>query len=511
MARPPSRRSEDGIPGATAACELLAVRGVTHDYGPVRALDDVSLTVQPGEVHALVGENGAGKSTLVKIVAGLIRPSAGEVLAGRQIVPAGDRAQSVAAGFGVVHQHFSLVESLTAAENYLLGRPGSPVLLPLDDARRELDVVGSNIGLEVDPDALVADLGVGQRQRLEILTALGWGAKMLLLDEPSAVLSPTEADALLDDLVRLCGQGFGFLLITHKLREVEQYADRVTVLRGGRVVGRHGRGTDRATLVAEMVGPGAEPSRATAARSLGTGPVRVSVAGLSCGRLRDLDLDLRGGEVTGVAGVVGSGQTDLIDAIAGIGRDVAGTVIVDGVDVSSDPVAAWRTGVAVIPENRERDGLAAELAIRINTVVKHQRDIGPWHRLDRSLVARICDRVIGRLDVRPAAPDLPAGRLSGGNQQRLVIGRELDRDPAVVLAAEPTRGLDPSSAAAVAERLRGVASTGAVVLVAASDLDELIGLADRLLVLCGGRVTLDVSIGDADRHQIGAAMVAEPV
>jgi simple sugar transport system ATP-binding protein len=487
---------------------LLEVRGVTHHYGPVRALHDVSLAVQPGEVHALVGENGAGKSTLVKVIAGLVTPSAGEVLAGGAAVPAGRRRASVAAGIGVVHQHFSLVDSLTATENFLLGRPDCSAVLPLQAARAELAELGERIGLSVDPTVLVSDMTIGQRQRLEILTALGWGARMLLLDEPSAVLSPLEADALLGDLARLCESGFGFLLITHKLREVEEFADRVTVLRDGDVVGRHVGGASRVVLVEEMVGPGHDAGHRP--DPVVAGPVRVQVDSVTAGRLRDVSLDLHAGVVVGVAGVVGSGQSDLIEVMSGFRSPDAGTVTLDGADITGNPLAAFHQQIALIPEDRERDALALELSVTANAVVKHQSELGPWYRLDRSAIDTICARVLERLGVQPRRGDLLASALSGGNQQRLVIGRELDRAPGLVLAAEPTRGLDPPSTTAVIDGLRQVAAAGAAVLVVASDLDELFLVADRLVVMCDGRITLDVDAASATRHDVGRAMVAVP-
>jgi ABC-type uncharacterized transport system ATPase subunit len=485
---------------------LLEVRGVTHHYGPVRALHDVSLDVHPGEVHALVGENGAGKSTLVKVIAGLVTPAAGDVLANGDPVEAGRRRASIAAGIGVVQQHFSLVDSLSATENFLLGRPDCSAVLPLQAARTELAELGERIGLEVDPTALAGDMTVGQRQRLEILTALGWGARMLLLDEPSAVLSPLEADALLHDLARLCESGFGFLLITHKLREVEEFADRVTVLRSGEVVGRHVGGASRAVVVEEMVGPGHEFGHRP--DPVEAGPLRVRVDSVTAGRLRDVSLDLHAGVVVGIAGVVGSGQSDLIEAMSGFRSPDSGTVTLDGTDITGNPLAAFHQQIALIPEDRERDALALDLPVWTNAVAKHHAELGPWYRLDRNAIASICAGVLERLGVQPRRPELLAGSLSGGNQQRLVIGRELDRAPGLVLAAEPTRGLDPPSTTAVIDGLRQVAAAGAAVMVVASDLDELFLVADRLVVMCDGRITLDVEAATATRQDVGRAMVA---
>lgn len=501
--------------GVERGTTVLALHGVTHWFGTLRALDAVSLDVRAGEVHALVGENGAGKSTLLKVVSGLVRPTDGVVeVAGARLATSTRRA-SVAAGVGVVHQHFSLVGSLTGVENFALGRPGRRRRVDRAEAARTLVQWSERTGLAVRAGATVDSMSVVERQRLEILTALGWGARVLLLDEPTAVLSPVEADQLLGVVTQLAAaEGLGVVLVTHKLREVEQFADRATVLRAGAVVGRHDRGGfDRDTLIAEMVGASRDDAVLYRERREGrheAGAVVVRARGLTGERLRGIDLEFRAGEVTGVAGVAGSGQDDLLGAISGLAAGRGGRVeVLDGsgaTEVGDDAGRAARLGVALIPADRDRDALAPDLPVWQNAVAKQHDVIARRGGIDRAAVRAVTTRVIEALGVRPARHDLPAGSLSGGNQQRLVIGRELDRAPTVVLAAEPTRGLDPGSALVVLDALRAAARRGATVIVCANDLDELLLLSDRIVALCDGRVTLDVPVEQADRQRVGRAM-----
>ncbi|HEY8524047.1 MAG TPA: ATP-binding cassette domain-containing protein [Acidimicrobiales bacterium] len=501
---------------------LLELAGVDKAFGPVQAVEGVDLDVRAGEIHALIGENGAGKSTLVKMIAGLLRPDRGEIRVDGRAVELTSRRRSAEAGIGVVHQHFSLVPSFTAAENLMLGRPGAGRRLRLRAAAEELRAWGERTGLAVDPDVPVGRLSVGERQRVEVLTALAWGARVLLLDEPTATLSPDEADRLLAVLRTLAdgpargpagepaggpGEGppptspaetppLGVLLVTHKLREVELAADRVTVLRAGRVTGRHARGdVARQRLVAEMVGEAPAPTPRTGGPA---GEVRVALRDAAAGRLRRVSLDVRAGEVLGVAGVAGNGQTDLVGLLAGRTAPESGEV--------AHPVGGPGS-VAYIPEDRARDALAAELPVWVNAVATRTHEIGSWRGLDRDRVAAITRRAIELLGVRPAAPDATAAHLSGGNQQRLVIGRELQLDPGLVVAAEPTRGLDPASARDVVDALGRAAAGGAAVVVVSSDLDELLLIADRLVVLFEGRIVADLPRAAATRDAVAAAMV----
>lgn len=485
---------------------LLELRGLRKSYGPVQALGGVDFDVVEGEVHALIGENGAGKSTVVKILAGLTQPDEGDILVAGQPVTFADRQDSAAAGVGVVHQHFSLVDTLTVAENLQLGRPGARWLTDLDQARADLTTWAERTGLGVHVNALVGELSVGERQRAEILSALAWGARLLLLDEPTAVLSPFEADALLDAVTALAADGLAVVLVTHKLREVEAAADRVTVLRAGKVSGRHVRGGFTAVELAnEMIGDEPLPPEPHAGRE--PGDPRLVLSGVSSPRLHDVDVVVRAGEIVGVAGVAGNGQGDLVAIAAGMQAPATGTVTVDGVDLFADPRRAREVGLAYIPEDRAADGLALGLPVWTNAVAKRTHEIGGWRGVDKGRVAHLTERMIARLGVRPARHEVAVQHLSGGNQQRLVIGRELDHEPAVVVAAEPTRGLDPGSARAVLEALRAAADGGAAVLVVASDLDEVMMAADRVLVIYEGAIRLSVDRHEADRTVVGRAMV----
>jgi general nucleoside transport system ATP-binding protein len=487
----------------------LELRDVHKAFGSVLAVDGVDVEFRRGEVHALVGENGAGKSTVVNLMSGAFPLDGGEIrLDG---APAGplDRRRALALGVGVVHQHPSFVETMTIAENVELGGLSRRWRADLPSARALITDWAERTGLQVSPDVKVKALSMGERQRAEIVAALVWGANYLVLDEPTAVLSPFEADGLLDVVEQLARDGLAVVLVTHKLREVERSADRVTVMRSGRVVARHERGGfTKWTLAADMVGEGAPSPEVAEVHSPSSGEERLRLEGIQAGRLKHLDLVVKAGEIVAIAGVAGNGQRELADIATGLLAPTQGRVLVDGVEITGHAAAAVRRGVAVVPDDRDGDALALGLALWANVVAKRRSGIGSWRGLDRAAIARLTDDVIARLAVKPARRDLRAGALSGGNRQRLVIGRELAGDTSVAVVAEPTRGLDPASAAAVLQALVSTAQAGAAVLVIASDLDELLAIATRVVVLADGMVRLDRPRCEVDRATVGEAMLA---
>lgn len=449
---------------------LLALSHISHSFGPTKVLDDVSFEVRPGEIHALLGENGAGKSTLMRVAYGLLAPDAGSVHVGPTRI--GSPRDARRAGVGMVHQHFTSIPTFTVAENVALaaGWHGSSRAL----VRRATEVV-ERLALPLDPRAVTTALSVQLRQRLEIVQALAGDARILLLDEPTAVLAPREVEALLTWLREFAGRGGGVVLISHKLREVRAVADRVTVLRAGRVVlaGSH----DDEALARAMFGPGVAPP--SVERNASTGEVAVRIG----------EVAIRRGEVVGVAAIEGNGQRELLRTIAGVERsrtdvEVTGTV-------------------GFIPEDRTTEALIPELSLTENLVLGHFARIPGW--IDWRAEERRTGELIEEHRVRGGTPATPAASLSGGNQQRFVLGRTLALDPMVLVAEDPARGLDLQATATLYARLRDAAAGGACVVVHSSDLDALVGVADRLLVMHRGMVReLPVT---ATRDEIGDAML----
>lgn len=482
---------------------LLELRGVAKRFGPVQALAEAHLAVRAGEVHALLGENGAGKSTLMGVAAGLVRPDAGALLVAGRAQPLGDPVASRRAGIGLVHQHFSAVPALTVAENVALvaGWPVTPGPL-----RARVCELTTRLGLPLEPDARAADLPVGLRQRLEIVRALSAEARVLLLDEPTGVLAPAEAGELLARMRAFAEAGGAVVLITHKLDEALAHADRVTVLRRGAVtLEAAARDVDAGALAEAMLGtayattaaprPAARPREAL---------VRVRAAGLAVRRedghllaLEDATLELRAGEIVAVAGVEGSGQRELLRAVAGLLPVAAGSLEVAG-------------PVAFIAEDRTTEGLIPAFSLTENLVLGAGDD-QPWRRggrIDWRAARARCAALLEAFDVRAAGPDAAAATLSGGNQQKLVVARALERRPAVLVAENPARGLDLRAARAVHDRLRAAAAAGVAVLLTSSDLDEVLALGDRVAVAARGRVTL--APAGATREAVGALMLAAP-
>jgi simple sugar transport system ATP-binding protein len=491
------------------------LRGVVKRFGPLVALDHVDLDLVPGEVHALVGENGAGKSTLMNCLFGLVRPDEGEVLIqGRPVELSGPR-QALALGVGMVHQHFKLVPSLTVAENVFLGHELSRRgVVDAGEQARRVTELSERHGLAVAPSTPVAALSVGEQQRVEILRALSSDVRVLALDEPTAVLTPQEVDSLFAVLRRLTAAGIAVALITHRLPEVRRIADRVSVMRDGRKLV-----TQRAGDVAEremarlMVGRevlvrverGA--ARPGEARLVLDGVEAVDDRGARA--LKGIDLQVRAGEILGIAGVAGNGQSRLIEVVTGLRKPSAGTVTVAGTDLTGASAGAFRAaGVAHIPEDRLERGVSPYSPVSDNIIAGHLD--GPAlgrPLLHRARVLALVRRLIAGFDVRGAGPRTLARRLSGGNMQKVVLARELSREPAVIVCAEPSRGLDIGAIEFVHQTLIRHRDGGAAVLLVSTELAEVLSLSDRVAVLHDGRIVAQFADRMPSERELGPLMV----
>lgn len=508
----------------------VELRGITKRFGSLVANDGVDLAVRAGQVHALLGENGAGKSTLIKILYGLSQPDEGDILVDGAVASIDAPAAAIAAGIGMVTQEFSLVGPMTVTENLMLSTAG---LGPLDRdaARGRVVTLAERVGITVDPDARVETLSVGERQRIEILKALARDCRVLILDEPTAVLVPQDVELLFDSIRRLTATGLGVVFISHKLHEVVAIADEVTVLRRGRrVASRPAAGLDPAAIAALMVGaeeagtlaadvelgldpsPPAQPSAPSAPltvtvqdAALELFGVTVEVDGVT--RLRDLDLRVAPGEIVGVAGVSGNGQTELVAVLGATLSPSAGSIHVAGVDVTAaDPLGRLRAGLGRITEDR-KGSVIPGLSVEQNLVIEDLDRFTRWGRFtDRAKVRAHARDLIERFDIR-AEPTTPIRTLSGGNMQKVLLARALAREPAALVVSQPTRGLDVGACDYVYRQLRATRTRGGGVLLVSEDLDELFALSDRVIVLTGGRIVGDVPIAEATKANIGLLMI----
>ncbi|MCU1483643.1 MAG: transporter related protein [Actinomycetia bacterium] len=500
----------------------MELAGIAKRFPGVVANDDVNLVVHTGEVHAIVGENGAGKSTLMKILYGMQPPDEGTIQVNGTEVRFKSPKDAIAVGIGMVHQHFMLADNLTVAENVILGaEPTSGGRLDMGAARARIRELAANYGMEIDPDALVEVLTVGERQRVEILKVLYRGARILILDEPTAVLVPHEVDELFASLAELKAEGVTVLFISHKLDEVLAVADAITVIRAGRTVGTVLPADVTAGALAEMM-VGSELPKPEVSGSTVTDVVELALDGVSVdapdGRplLHDVSLRVRRGEIVGIAGVEGNGQTELVEAIMGLHALAGGRIELAGEDISH-----WSTrerrhrGIGWIPADRHRNGLLLGAPLWENTMLGHQDSRpfsrGPW--LDRAGARERTADIMREYDVRAPGVDVSAQALSGGNQQKLVVGREMTAEPRLLVASHPTRGIDVGAQAAVWGQLREARQAGLAVLLISADLEELIGLSDTLLVMLRGRIvaTLDpakVTPKELGTHMTGAGAAA---
>jgi len=500
---------------------MLELRDITKRFGSVLANDRVSINVAPGTIHAIVGENGAGKSTAMRIAYGFYTAEGGDILVDGEVRGIATPHDAIALGIGMVHQHFMLVETMTVAENIVLGaETGGVASLDLRKAAQEIRALSDEFKLSVDPNATIENLSVGQQQRVELLKALYRRARVLILDEPTAVLTPQEVEEFFAILRGMREQGKTVVIITHKLSEVLAISDEVTVMRDGRVVGRlRTKETNAAELARLMVGRDVllrvEKREAQAgATVLGVQALTVTARD-GARRLDDVSLKVRAGEIVGIAGVEGNGQTELIESLAGLGANhyaLTGTVEFDGRDITHLSARARRElGIAHIPEDRHRRGLLLDFDLSENSILgDHYRQpavsgLGDVFLNDRGIRERAM-QVINDFDVRPANPDLPARALSGGNQQKLIIGREFELRPKLLLVSQPTRGVDIGAIEFIHRKLVALRDAGCAVLLVSAELEEVTALSDRLLIIHEGRIAGEVDPKLATIEEIGLLM-----
>ena len=512
-------------PSAGVTTPAIRLTDIHKSFGPVQANRGASLEVARGEIHALVGENGAGKSTLMRVLSGMYAPSAGHMEVNGRDVTGWSTADAIAAGVGMVHQHFMLVPTLTVAENMMLGRELTKgARLDLARAERDVAELSATTGLAVHAERRVADLSVGETQRVEILKTLYRGAKILILDEPTAVLSPPEIAELWQVLRRMRERGETIVLITHKLDEVMEISDSITVMRQGRTVERmRTSSTTPADIARAMVGRDVSLAMNYLADERGGAAGTSSVRSPSPPLLevRDLVVDdvrrltavdgvsiaIEGGEILGIAGVEGNGQTELIEAIAGLRAARAGSVRVGGADVTQLSVKArGDAGLSHIPEDRHLRGLILDYSVAENLILGQQHRFSRGPRLDQERILDNANRQIRTFDIRPADPALPARALSGGNQQKIVVAREMGRAFQVLLAAQPTRGVDVGAIEFIHSQLREARDDGKAILLVSADLAEVLALSDRIAVMYGGKLAVVLPRAKASAEILGPYM-----
>ncbi|MCR1984154.1 ABC transporter ATP-binding protein [Cellulosimicrobium cellulans] len=497
----------------------LELRGITKVFGSLVANDHIDLVIEPGEIHALLGENGAGKSTLMNVLYGLYDPDDGQILVDDVPVQFAGPGDAMAAGIGMVHQHFMLVPVFTVAENVALGH--EPVkgagLIDARRARRLVQEISDRFGFEVNPDAMVEDIPVGVQQRVEIIKALSRDARVLILDEPTAVLTPQETDELIAIMRELKAAGTSIVFITHKLREVRAVADRITVIRRGKVVGTADPSASETELASLMVGRSVSLGVDKAPAESGDTTFHVDEltvmddAGTAV--VDRVSLEVARGEILVVAGVQGNGQTELTETIVGLRKPVAGSILLDGKELVGRSVSqVLEAGVGYVPEDRSTDGIIGTFSVEENLVLDLVTS-APYSRggaLARGTIRANAEQRIGEFDVRTQSVETPAGTLSGGNQQKVVLAREMSRPLRLFIASQPTRGLDVGSIEFVHRRIVQERDNGTPVIIVSTELDEVLALADRIAVMYRGRV-VGVVPGDTDRDVLGLMMAGVPL
>jgi ABC-type uncharacterized transport system ATPase subunit len=495
----------------------LELRGITKRFGALVANDHIDLVVEPGEIHCLLGENGAGKSTLMNVLYGLYRAEEGEILLDDVVRHFAGPGDAMAAGIGMVHQHFMLIPVFTVAENVMLGHEQTTFggRLDLNAARQRVREISSRFGFDIDPDSLVDDLPVGVQQRVEIIKALSRDAKVLVFDEPTAVLTPQETDELMTIMRQLKADGTSIVFITHKLREVREVADRITVIRLGKVVGEASPTATNTELASLMVG---RPVELTVHK----GPEKPGEAALVISNLsvtdhhgqlvvNNVSFEVKSGEILAIAGVQGNGQTELTEAIMGLQPHVTGSIMLDGNELRRESTRrVLDSGVGFVPEDRSEDGLIAEFTIAENLMLDRS-DGAPFVKagnLQLGALSAFAEAKVAEFDIRAQGIGTHAGKLSGGNQQKVVLARELSRELRLFVAAQPTRGLDVGSIEFVHTRIVATRDSGVPVIVVSTELDEVVALADRIAVMYRGGI-VGIVPGTTPRAVLGLMMAGE--
>ena len=508
--------SIDPAIAARAGAPALEMRGITKRFPGVVANDGINLEVRPGEIHALLGENGAGKSTLMNILYGLVAPDEGEILIDGAHVDLRGPADAIARGIGMVHQHFMLVPVFTVAENIVLGNEtmGAGPLLDTKTANRRIRALADQFGFDIDPDATVGDLSVGLQQRIEILKALYRGAKVLILDEPTAVLTPQETTEIFAVLRRLAAEGTSIVFISHKLYEVLELADRITVIRRGRVVGQADPKTATEEQLAEMM-VGREVSLIVDKTPAKPGDVVLRVDNLVVTDDRGsvvvdgCSFEVRAGEIFGIAGVAGNGQEQLVEALTGLRKARSGTVSLAGEDVTNGSSRDMSgRGVAYVPGDRQRYGLVMSYPIEDNMVLTkyHKPPYSRFGVLNAREISRQAAELVPQFDIRTPSATVAASTLSGGNQQKVIVAREFSRSIVFLLADQPTRGIDVGSIEFIHNQIVAKRDAGAAVLLVSAELDEVLELSDRIGVIFRGKLIATVAGDVAEKEQIGLMM-----
>ena len=493
----------------------VEMRGVSKRFGDVLANDSITLAIRPSSIHAVIGENGAGKSTAMNILYGFYNADAGDILIDGRTTMIESPGDAIALGLGMVHQHFMLVEPLTVTENIILGaEPLAGLSIDYRKARARVSEISKQHGLKIDPDARIADLSVGQQQRVEILKTLYRGARILILDEPTAVLTPQEVVELFAILRGLRDQGKTIIIITHKLGEVLALSDNITVMRDGRVVGDLPTSEATAQGLARLM-VGREVLLRVEKKEASPAGAVLEVRGLTFqddhgrSRLDGVSFEVRAGETLGIAGVEGNGQTELIEIIAGLRRQSSGDVLLEGRSINDlNARDRKRRGIAHIPEDRHRRGLLLSFDLASNSIlgVHRERPISETFLLNREVIEERARRLVREFDVRPPNITLPAGMLSGGNQQKLIVAREFDIKPKLLLVAQPTRGVDIGATEFIHRQLIDLRDAGAAVLLVSAELDEVLSLSDRVIVIYEGRIVGEVDPKKVSEQEIGLMM-----